>query len=290
MGGIGEVVSGVAGIAGAFGGGGDDEASVQQVQTMTPEQAALLKRMSELSLQEIEKRPVPYTDQLTAGPSALQQQIFGQAQNLIGTGLPSSLQQQLFGGLTQRFGDFMRSPQQVAQQAGGVFDQSVANPARRGFLEELAPQLREQFIGANALSSSGFQRQLAKQASNLEQGLSGQRAAFIDSADQRRLQDILGVSQIAQQQANVPQQQLNQLLQAGILGSEQRGIEQQGLSNQLSEFLRVNQVPTPALAGLLGLPLQASAFQPVVQSPAPSPFAGLLGGFGTSIGKNLFNL
>lgn len=290
---FGEVISGVVGVASLFGGGGGGgggDTTTQQVPVMTPEQQALLKRMSELAMQEIEKTPVPYEGQMVAGPTQLQQGVFDRVSSSLGTGLPSNLQQMLFGGVSDRMGDFLRSPQEVATQAGNVFEQSVADPARKTFMEELAPQLQEQYIGQNSLRSSGFQRQLARQAGNLESNLAAQKAGYIDLADQRRLQDILGISQIAQQEGQIPSQQLAQLMQAGVLGSEQRSIEQQQLNAKLSEFLRLNQVPTPALAGVLGMPLGASAFQSVMQQDAPSPFSSLLGGVGKSLGNILFDL
>ncbi len=289
--GIGEIVSGAIGVASLFGGDGDDgQVQTQNVNTMTPEQAALLKRMSELTLEEIERRPEAYEGQITAGPTQLQQSVFDRVLGTLGEGLPSPLQQQFFGGVGERMGDFIRSPQEVAQQAGGVFEETIGDPSRRAFFEDVAPQLREEFIGQNALSSSGFQRQLAQQGSQLEQGLAAQKAGFIDEADKRRLQDILGISQVAFQEGQIPQQQLSQLLQAASLGEQQRGIEQQDLSSQFSEFLRLNQVPTPALAGILGVPLTASAFQPVVSQQQSSPYGSVLSGLGQSLSAPLGNL
>jgi hypothetical protein len=52
----------------------------------------------------------------------------------------------------------------------------VEQPARSSFMKETVPTLAERFAGMNALSSSGFEKTLAKAARGLEEQLAAQRA------------------------------------------------------------------------------------------------------------------
>lgn len=206
--------------AAAFGVGESGDLDISNINVMTPEQATLLKALSERTLEAIDRPQTP----------------------------ASSLQQLAFGAAPGAVSD-------IGRPLGDVFEASVAQPARRAFTEELAPRLRASFGALGAGSSSAFNRQLARQARELESDLAAQRAGFTESARSARLADILNLQ---------------------VLGGAQRDI---------------GRFPTPALAALLGQPLQATQFQPVVQTPAPQPGAGALisqfasgGGLGRTLG------
>jgi len=263
---------------------------IENVNLMTPEQAEFLRVLSQQATAEVQRQPTPFGGQITAGPSQLQQQVFEGAQfPTLGATLGSPILNQLFGRVGQNIDQFAQTPQQAAMQASGVFEQAVADPARRALMEQQLPALQEQFIGQDALRSSAFNRAFSQATTGLERDLAGQRAGFVDLRQQQALQNILGVGQLGQQQLQAPGQQLDALVRAALLGSEQRGITQAGLSGQQQEFMRLNQLPNPALAGLLGAPLSASQFQPIAQQEGPSPFSGLLQGAGTQLGRSIFS-
>ena len=226
LGSLGQFLGDLIPTAAAFGVSESGDLDISNINVMTPEQAELLKTLSQKTLEAVKQPQAP--------ASALQRLAFGAAPGVVSD---------------------------IGRPLGEVFDASVADPARTGFVEELAPRLRAAFGAQNAGSSSAFNRQLARQAQQLESNLAAQRAGFMESARSSRLADILNLQ---------------------VLGGAQRDI---------SRF------PTPALSALLGQPLQATQFQPVVQTPAPTPGAGalisqggqglggLLGGLGGLLGK-----
>jgi hypothetical protein len=262
---------------------------VENINLMTPEQSEFLRVLSNAATAEIQKTPEAYQGQLTADPSTLQQAIFDVA-NLpaLQAAVGSPILQDLFGRVGQNINEFAPTPQQAALQASGVFEQAVADPARRALMEQQLPALQEQFIGQDALRSSAFNRAFSQAVTGLERDLAGQRAGFVDARQQQALQNMLSVGQLGQQQLQSPGTQLDALVKAALLGSEQRNITQSGLTNQYQEFLRLNQLPNPVLAGLLGAPLSSSQFQPVAQQQGSGPFSGLLSGIGEQLGQSIF--
>lgn len=126
--------------------------SAQQVSKLTPEQeqlVALLGRQATPAIEAITGATIPGAEFAPGGPSPLQQQAFGLAQQL-----PGQLQ---------------FDPNRIAQQF-----QPVAEFARRGFQEETIPAIAGAAGFSGTARSSGFQDILAREGRNLELGLASQ--------------------------------------------------------------------------------------------------------------------
>ena len=124
----------------------------QQVSKLTPEQeqlVALLGQQATPAIQAIQGATIPGQEFAPGGPSPLQQQAFGLAQQL-----PQQLQ---------------FDPNRIAQQF-----QPVADFARQGFQQETIPALAGAAGFGGTARSSGFQDVLAREGRNLELGLSAQ--------------------------------------------------------------------------------------------------------------------
>lgn len=171
------------------------------------------------------------------------------------------MQQQAFGLAEQLPGQLAFDPQRVSQQF-----QPVADFARAGFQQETIPAIAGAAGFGGTARSSGFQDILARQARNLELGLSAQ----------------LGQQQFgAFNQAQQFQQQLpGQLAQ---LGGLQQSFPEAQRQFGLQQFLAGTPEQDPRL-GFLG-PAFTSSFDTAVQQGFASPGLGtqLLGAFGSSL-------
>lgn len=177
----------------------------------------------------------------------------------------SPLQRLLFGG-----GEQIASNILDPSFSTDVFQRTVADPALRNFQQSVIPNISQQFSNVGALRSSGINRALARAGQDLTQNLATQQSAFVQSQKDKQLSDILGLSQ---------------------LGGQQRGIEQERLGAEHSEFIRTLATRNPAL-NLAGTALGTRAFENIVD-PGSAGDSGLLGGLfsgaataaGSALGK-----
>ncbi len=65
------------------------------------------------------------------------------------------------------------------QQANSVFDQTIANPAYRGFSEKLAPQITGQFRNQGLQNSSYVGDALSRAGRDVQENLNGRRAEYL---------------------------------------------------------------------------------------------------------------
>lgn len=177
----------------------------------------------------------------------------------------SPLQSLLFGG-----GEQLASNILDPNFSTDVFQRTVADPALRNFQQSVIPNISQQFSNVGALRSSGINRALARAGQDLTQNLATQQSAFVQSQKDKQLSDILGLSQ---------------------LGGQQRGIEQERLGAEHSEFIRTLATRNPAL-NLAGTALGTRSFENIVD-PGSAGDSGLLGGLfsgaataaGSALGK-----
>lgn len=250
VGGLGGFLSNLIPVAAGLATDNSGQLDIENVNVMTPEQAELLRLFSLRAAYELQRDPVPFEGQLSAPATGLQRGVFSQ--------------------LEQNLPSIAQSPQFAQERALSTFETGVSEPARRNFFQNIVPQLQAQANQQNALSSSSLTKALAREGRSLEENLAGQRGLFVEDAIRE-----------------AQRQQLDDLTKAAIIGEQQRSIEQQGIAAQLQEFLRLNQIPSPALAAVSGSPLQASQFAPIVQQQGASPFTGLLSNAGQGIGRGL---
>lgn len=262
----------IASVAGGLGGGGDME--FQQVENLTPEQSELLGRFSLKGIEELERKTLPFPGQLTAPTTALQQAAFRNAGSTFGR--MNGLQNDVYSNIQQYLPTILQGPEMAMR----TFDQSVAGPARRGFAQELLPQITERFVNTGTLDSSGFNRTATRAAADLEKDLAGQRASYLQNAYQQMPANLTSMANLGQMQA---QQQRSNLYDLLGIGTQQQQLAQSDIDRQFAEFIRTQQSPSVGFQAIQGSPLNVSAFDTLVQ-PGSSGISGL-GGLGSLLGS-----
>lgn len=235
---------------------------VTNVPTKTAEQTDFTKQLNELLSGVVGGggRAQGFQGDLTAGTSGLQNQAFDSInQSFAPGGQTQSLLQDMLSqfnpqGTVDRFNEFQRP-----------FAQNNQDESRR--------QLAEGFAGN--IDSGAFLRAANRGETDFNLGLQsqlGNQLNFDETQQQGR--NVQGLSSLFGLQ--------NQGLQGG---GAQRGIEQEGLSNILQEFIRSQGVDP--LLGLSPTALGVNTFDPVVQLPNQSfgqspisQISSLLGGAG----------
>jgi len=210
-----------------LGGIGKKKAKTEQVPTMSPEQQ---KAISSLF-------------------GAVTPQI-GETFNRSGTGLTESpLFAQLQQAMQPALGGF--DPTRTTQS----FQQNVADPAMRNFTEQMLPAIQERFGAAGGGQSSALNQSLAREAGNVQTGLSGQLAEMLRLGEQTGVQNQLSG---AQQGLGI----------AGSLGGEKRA--------DIESLLKA-----------LGLGLGKDTFALQRTPGQESPLAPMAGALGKSAGEGL---
>lgn len=241
---------------------------VTNVPNLTQEQDQFLKSLLS-NLQGVTGaggRPQAFQGQLTAGPSALQQQLFGNVAQLGGQAGPFNRGLEALQG---QLADF--DPASTQQ----FFSQAIEQPALRRFEEDILPAISESFAGTGV--SGALLRARQRAGTDLSESLNTNLANLLFSGEQAQLN----------RQGSALGTALGLPLQAGQqVGATQRGIEQQGLSAALNEFIRTQGGIDPLLQ-LAPTALGTEAFTPIVQTTgtgfgqsAASQIAQLLGGAG----------
>lgn len=296
---------------------GDGKAKTSQASLLAPSQRSLQDTLSNLLSNQLGRGVTPFGGQRVADVSPLQQQGFDLAGGFgtgIGTGI-DAFGQTLGQFDPQRGGQFLDQAQGLLGQATQDFDPQVIldalQPGRQlaqnQFTQQTVPFLSERF-GATSGASGSLNRALSEAGANLSLGLSAQAAPFLAQGQQaqlnRQLQgaalggELAGVpGQLAQQGIGIGQGVSDLLSQLFNLGSQQRGIQQEGLTAEQQRFNEAQPFNNPFL-NLLGPALGVSS-ENIVQLPgqgigsAVGPALGTLGsnkGFQQGLGDLLSGL
>ena len=229
-------------------GSSEDAKQIGNAPTLTPGQTDLLDQLTTLLGGELGQPGPVFGGQTVAGPSSIQDQLFGATGDLFGQG-------GLFGtgeqALQTSLADF--DPQATTD----FFNTSIRDPALKGFQEDILPMIQESFIGQNAGRSGAANRAIAGAGADVQQGLDAQLAQLLFSGQE---------SSLNRQQAG-GQNLLNSIFGAGTMGGEtQRGIETQGLQDIFRQFQEGQSFNNPALS-FLNTAFGTKAFEPIVQGP-----------------------
>lgn len=220
---------------------------ITQAATQTAEQQDFLRSLLG-NLQGVSVaggRVQPFQGDLSAGPSTLEQQLFGNVQQLAGDQGPF---QSGLSALQGQLADF--DPTSVQN----LFQSSVVAPSQRRFEEEIIPGIREGFAGTG--NSGALNRALANAGADLEIGRQDTLSQLLFQGEQSQLN----------RQGNALNAALGLPLQAGQqVGATQRGIEQSGLDRILNEFIRGQGIDP--LLGLAPTALGTQGFENIVQVP-----------------------
>lgn len=256
--------------------GGGGEATASNQPRLTPAQMKLVRKLSDQLHGQIGENVDPYTGDIVAGESGLQSQLFDlMKQSSSGRAGGMDLIRTL-----QRQGLDMAGQEYDPQQEQDYWRQAFVEPARHRFYEETMPQLREQFAGQNALSSSGFNRAVAREAGRMETDLASQLAQAVQQGKTLNLQErSVGLNTL-----DSALQQLDALSQAGQI---QRGIEQGGLDEQLQKWQQQQPYNNPWLQYLDQTGISQAPYNTVVQQSQPGLLQGMAPGIASGIGRGV---
>ena len=252
---------------GGGGGGGSSGGSVQQVETLMPEQKNLLKKIIQQVLPQIGKPGEVYPGQMYPGISPIQQQSFGMAGNVLG---PSG------------------SAMDMLSQAGR-FDPADINAAMapvgdfaRSIFGDLSKDIAGRYGAIDSAQSSALPQALAKEARNVSLGLGAQFAPMQFGAQQAAQNRLIPA-------AGAMAQNVGQLQN---IGAVQRGISGEQLQEPYAKY-QMAQAQPRQIQQYLGPALMTPGFgnigfegvrQPsILESLLPalgSAFGGYLGGPG----------
>lgn len=239
---------------------------ITQVPTLTPEQKALLEQIIGSvsgAAGEFGGRVAPFTGDLSAGPSGLENLAFGSIEDLFAP-----------GGQTQEFLQSALQPFSPEETIGRFEEFQL--PFAREQQSESRRQLLESLSGTGGFTSGATSRALARSGREFDLGLQSQLGQQLNFAEQLASQRQFGG--------------LGALLgiqtQGLGAGGIQRGIEQSDLDRQLNEFIR--QQGVDPLLGLLPTLLGTQGFENIVQIPqtvtsptAATQIGGILSGIGS---------
>lgn len=96
------------------------------------------------------------------------------------------------------------------------FQKSVVDPTLTQYRQQILPEIAQQFIGADASSSSALNQALAKSASELANSLAGQRLGLQQLTSQNQMGALGGLGGLLGQRAFSP---IIQEPKEGLLGS-----------------------------------------------------------------------
>ena len=253
--------------AGALGVGGGTSSSTLS-EYAGPYVTSMLGKAQALAAQPYQT----YQGPLTAGTSALQGKLF---QGLGNLAFPSQLGQSFTGMTGQK--DASGQPISVASTYMNPYMQQVLAPQMQAMQRQA--DIQRNMLGAQAAKSGAFGGSRAGLlGAQLNADLMRQQQQATGQAYGQAYTQGLG-------QFNTEQQQAQQL--AGMLGSAgaaQRGIEQEGITADLNEFLQQRDYPMKQLqflqSMLQGLPISTVTNTPAQQSGI-GQVSSTVGGIGT---------
>lgn len=237
---------------------------------MTEEQMDLLKKLSETVTEQIGEGVEAYPGTTVAEMSPLEKAMQGYGQAYGEDVLPSM----------QRTGlNLLEGQEWQPERVEDRWQKSVFDPAMQKFESEIMPAISEKYAGSNALSSSGFNRAMAKSAEDMKTQTQSQLANMMFSSwkdyQNRNLErQRLGQSMLGQTLAGAGSlQQMGQL---------PRGIEQAGLQEQAQQWMYEQPYQNPWLRMLKSGPLQVYPYQIGQKSEGSSSggIGGLMSGAG----------
>jgi|GEM_PF-1579947 len=154
--------------------GSTESPSVSQATTQTPEQQALLKKLSELLQGQLGTGVESYPGDMTAGPSGLQTQAWNEISRLMSGGKS--------GSSTEAVNRILQGSDVGEFDPAAIQDwykNALVNPAMAEWEKNVAPVVQEKFIGQNAGSSGAANRAIAGSAEDLMTNLNAQLAAAL---------------------------------------------------------------------------------------------------------------
>jgi len=241
--------------------GKQTEPSVQQFETLNPQQKSLMKALGPYLRGQIGKGVQPYTGQVVAGMTPEETATLQRMRGAVGGQTPlapelTSAYQTLLSGKPA----FEIDPQRTED-----LYQSIAGPAYREFKERTMPLINEAYAGPGFWSESRS-RAIGREAGNLQEAMLGKRAELyyadelarrgeLSAARNRMMQAAPGAAGFGRYQREIPFLEQQRLMQQEALP---RMLDQAQLDWNYRDFLRTRPEANPALEyamQILGIPM-----------------------------------
>jgi len=207
-----------------------EEPEVEQMQALTPEQMAVLSKLSGVLKGQVGKGIEGYGGPLVPGASPLQSKLFGMTEDWLG--------------------------RQGPEAGMEYWEKAIKAPAMETWMKDVMPAIREQFIGQGMESSSGLNRALAESGQRLTTGLTGTLADVLFKAEQGLPQNIMGLMGVGGTQRGIEQEQMMEPYQKWQMEQPWANpwLQQLGLGLGTKAF---ENVVKPGTTGLLDTMMQA---------------------------------
>ncbi len=259
------------GISDAIFGGSESESKPTQTSRMTQEQEDLLKTLASQIEGQVGQGVESYPGTTVAGMSELEKamQDYGQQ---YGQGVLPSLQEKGLGLLEGQEWEPGRMEE--------TWQKTVFDPAMQKFESEIIPAISEKYAGSGALSSSAFDRAMARSAEDMK------------TQTQSQLANMMFKSWEDYQNRNLQRQQMGQSMLGQVLagagslqqmGQLPRSIEQAGLQEQASQWMYEQPYQNPWLRMLKSGPLSVYPYAvgQETKSSSSQGIGGLMQGAGS---------
>lgn len=265
--------------------GGDllfgEKPSINSYENMTPEQKKLLETLLGQFQGTAETGVTPYSGDIYAGPSGLNQSLFSAAGNILSGNDPTrAVLDKLLTKYSGGYEDTPFNPNPTID----MFNTSVRNPAIKEFNEEILPGIAEKYAGQNAGRSGAVLKTMADAGSDLESSLSGLLSQYLYDAENQNTQNNLSKylnfentgASILPGLIDQPLQEIQGL--SGIAGVQQ-GLDQNQLTEDYQKWEYGQNYNNPWLQYLNTL-LGLQTTTPVVNPGTPGLLQSLLPALG----------
>lgn len=244
--------------------------TTKQVSTLTEGQRAILDSLTTQIQAQMGQGITPYSGQIAAGVSPLQQQAFDLA-GALGT-TPEAMAR---GGALQQIMAGTPAYQASPEEYERAYAQGVEAPAMAQWSRDIIPQILHQY-GSGGTAGAVYDM-LGRSGADLATNLAGQRAQYrlqglhdqqaaLEAAAGRRLGGIEASAQ----------ESLRPILATGAMGEVQRGITQDQLGEDYLKWSTAQPYNNPWL-GFLAPALGTQAFNTYYQPEQTRPsFAGTM--------------
>lgn len=200
----------------------------------------------------------PYGGELSAVASPLESQSFDAISSMLSGGGILGQGRDALSGLLSDFDP---------TDASATWQTTVGDPMMDAWRDEILPRIKEEFTALGAGSSGAANRAIAGSGEDLAEAMGQNLARFLFDAGEAHKNRQSAAADEALSYAATP-------AQIGLAaGSAQRGITDNALSADYSEWLRTRAENNPALALALNL-LGVRAFQPLVDDGKTQGIAG----------------
>jgi len=238
-----------------------------------------------------------YEGDMTAGPSSIQNMIFSQIPGLLGgIGGDKTVNSALDSFLNKYKGGYSAKSFDPTSTLK-MFQESIFDPAMKGYKEETLPQIAELFAGRGSFDSGGTLHTMTESAEDLMGSLMGTKASMLDSAknawDNMEMNKFLGINSMIPGVAGAKTSNVSAGL-AGLpyamaAGDTQQGLNQLDINELMYKWTQGQPYNNPYL-NILQMALGTPAITPVVNGGSTGFLDAMAPGIGMAGGAKLMSM